>query len=405
MLQYFSSSMEETIQNNENNVQEENSTDLVTEDKPLDKKALKREKRYNKIRNRLFKENDIKYEGPLSYRYLRIFAWIFLAFGQIVLLNSLSESLLNQNALGPFGASALSLLSSLSTPLFIIASFGMVLNKRRKAFDYILLYGLAYLGVGLGFIFFYLRYVNGLFVNLGVDKLPFITLFEGFLSDKVQVNVFADLFAFVLFHFFLNYKPKKFFKGKLLIVFRLFTFLPILFILTSYVLKILAATNQISMPFYIFPFLTTKSPIVFLVFVLAALWIKNREKWYLRLGASKEQYNEYLKTKRNSLHVSISLTIIILISILFDVLLLIIAVIYFTATNLPVEKFSDIAIDTFGVGQASSMLLAVPFIFLYSYKRQHKDTRIDLLIPIVGIALIALVYVEGIYQFILEFLK
>ena len=173
--------MEEAIQNNENNVQEEDSTELVKEEKPLDKKALNREKRYNKIRNHLFKENDIKYEGPLSYRYLRIFAWIFLAFGQIVLLNSLSESLLNQNALGPFGASALSILSSLSTPLFIIASFGMVLNKRRKVFDYIFLYGLAYLGVGLGFIFFYLRYVNGLFVYLGVDKLPFITLFEGFL--------------------------------------------------------------------------------------------------------------------------------------------------------------------------------------------------------------------------------
>jgi hypothetical protein len=123
------------------------------------------------------------------------------------------------------------------------------------------------------------------------------------------------------------------------------------------------------------------------------------------LGASKEQYNEYLKTKRNSLHVSINLTIIILVSILFDVLLLIIAVIYFTAANLPVEKFGDIAIDTFGVGQASIMLLAIPFIFLYSYKRKHKDTRIDLLIPIVGIALIVLVYVEGIYQFILEFLK
>jgi len=397
--------VEEAIQNNENNVQEENSTKQIIEEKPLDKKALKREKRYNKIRNHLFKENDIKYEGPLSYRYLRIFAWLFLAFGQIVLLNSLSESLLDQNALGPFGASALSILSSLSTPLFIIASFGMVLNKRRKVFDYILLYGLAYLGVGLGFIFFYLRYVNGLFVNLGVDKLPFITLFERFLSDKVQVNVFADLFSFVLFHFFLNYKPKKFFKDKSLIVFRLFTLLPILFILTSYVLKILAATNQISMPFYIFPFLTTKSPIVFLVFVLADLWIKNREKWYLRLGASKEQYNEYLKTKRNSLHVSINLTIIILVSILFDVLLLIIAVLYFTAANLPVEKFGDIAIDTFGVGQASIMLLAIPFIFLYSYKRKHKDTRIDLLIPIVGIALIVLVYVEGIYQFILEFLK
>ena len=55
------------------------------------------------------------------------------------------------------------------------------------------------------------------------------------------------------------------------------------------------------------------------------------------------------------------------------------------------------------MGQASIMLLAIPFIFLYSYKRKHKDGRIDLIIPILGIALLALVYVEGIYQFILEF--
>ena len=397
--------MEEAIQNNENNVQEENSTEQITEEKPLDKKTLKREKRYNKIRKRLFKENDIKYEGPLSYRYLRIFAWLFMAFGQIVLLNSLSSSMMHYDALGDVWTTILGILSSLSTPLFILASFGLVLNGRRNIRDFMLVYGLAYVGMGLGFIIFYLRYIKGLFVELGLSELPFTDYFDAFLSDKVQVNVFADLFAFALFHFFLNYTPRKIFKGKSVYAFRLFSLIPVIFVLGSYIIKILTATGQMNLPFYIFPFLTTKSPIVFLVFVLADLWIKNREKWYLRLGASKEQYNEYLKTKRNSLHVSINLTIIILISILFDVLLLIIAVIYFTATNLPVEKFGDIAIDTFGVGQASAMLLAVPFIFLYSYKRKHKDTRIDLLIPVVGIALIVLIYVEGIYQFILEFLK
>ena len=395
--------MEEAIQNNENNVQEENSTEQVIEEKPLDKKALKREKRYNKIRKRLFKENDIKYEGPLSYRYLRIFAWLFMAFGQIVLLNSLSVSMMHYDALGDVWTTILGILSSLSTPLFILASFGLVLNGRRNIRDFMLVYGLAYVGMGLGFIIFYLRYIKGLFVELGLSELPFTDYFDAFLSDKVQVNVFADLFAFALFHFFLNYTPRKIFKGKSVYAFRLFSLIPVIFVLGSYIIKILTATGQMNLPFYIFPFLTTKSPIIYLIFIVAAMWIKNRERWYLKLGATKNDYQEFLKTNRNSLSVSIHLSIIIALASLLDIVLLIIAMIYYYANNLPTDDIGDVVINTFGVGQASIMLLAIPFIFLYSYKRKHKDGRIDLIIPILAIALLALVYVEGIYQFILEF--
>lgn len=395
--------MEEAIKNNENNVQEENSTEQIIEEKPLDKKALKREKRYNKIRKRLFKENDIKYEGPLSYRYLRIFAWLFMAFGQIVLLNSLSASMMHYDALGDVWTTILGILSSLSTPLFILASFGLVLNGRRNIRDFMLVYGLAYVGMGLGFIIFYLRYIKGLFVELGLSELPFTDYFDAFLSDKVQVNVFADLFAFALFHFFLNYTPRKIFKGKSIYAFRLFSLIPVIFVLGSYIIKILTATGQMNLPFYIFPFLTTKSPIIYLIFIVAAMWIKNRERWYLKLGATKNDYQEFLKTNRNSLSVSIHLSIIIALASLLDIVLLIIAMIYYFANNLPTDDIGDVVINTFGVGQASIMLLAIPFIFLYSYKRKHKDGRIDLIIPILGIALLALVYVEGIYQFILEF--
>ena len=395
--------MEEAIQNNENNVQEENSTKQIIEEKPLDKKALKREKRYNKIRKRLFKENDIKYEGPLSYRYLRIFAWLFMAFGQIVLLNSLSVSMMHYDALGDVWTTILGILSSLSTPLFILASFGLVLNGRRNIRDFMLVYGLAYVGIGLGFIIFYLRYIKGLFVELGLSELPFTDYFDAFLSDKVQVNVFADLFAFALFHFFLNYTPRKIFKGKSVYAFRLFSLIPVIFVLGSYIIKILTATGQMNLPFYIFPFLTTKSPIIYLIFIVAAMWIKTRERWYLKLGATKNDYQEFLKTNRNSLSVSIHLSIIIALASLLDIVLLIIAMIYYFANNLPTDDIGDVVINTFGVGQASIMLLAIPFIFLYSYKRKHKDGRIDLIIPILGIALLALVYVEGIYQFILEF--
>jgi hypothetical protein len=160
-----------------------------------------------------------------------------------------------------------------------------------------------------------------------------------------------------------------------------------------------------NLPFYIFPFLTTKSPIIYLIFIVAAMWIKNRERWYLKLGATKHDYQEFLKTNRNSLSVSVHLSIIIAVASLLDIVLLIIAMIYYFANNLPTDDIGDVVINTFGVGQASIMLLAIPFIFLYSYKRKHKDGRIDLIIPILGIALLALVYVEGIYQFILEFIN
>ena len=398
--------MEENINNNEAIKEEvKPATDVEVEETPKAKKLTHKEKRYNKIRSRLFKENDIKYEGPLSYRYLRIFAWIFMAFGQIVFLNTISINIMHWDVLGDVSSTILNIFAGLATPLFILASFGLVLNGKRNIRDFMLVYGLAYAGVGLGFIIFYLRYVNGLFVKMGIDQQPFIVHFNGFLSERVQVNVFADLFAFALFHFFLNYTPRKVFKGKSVYAFRLFSLIPVIFVLGSYIIKILTATGKMDLPFYVFPFLTTKSPIIYLIFIVAALWIKNRERWFIRLGATRQEYHEFLKTNRNSLSVSITLSVIILLSVFLDILLLLIALIYYAANNLPSDNFVDVVFGTFGFGQASSMILAIPFIFLYSYKRRHKDTRLDLIIPILGIALIVLVYVEGTYQFIIEFLN
>ena len=162
-------------------------------------------------------------------------------------------AMMHYDALGDVWTTILGILSSLSTPLFILASFGLVLNGRRNIRDFMLVYGLAYVGIGLGFIIFYLRYIKGLFVELGLSELPFTDYFDAFLSDKVQVNVFADLFAFALFHFFLNYTPRKIFKGKSVYAFRLFSLIPVIFVLGSYIIKILTATGQMNLPFYIFP--------------------------------------------------------------------------------------------------------------------------------------------------------
>ena len=172
----------------------------------------------------------------------------------------------------------------------------------------------------------------------------------------------------------------------------MFSIIPLAFVIASYVFKILGGLGKLDIPFYIYPFFTTKSPIVYFVFVVASLWIKNRERWFLKLGASRKDYQKFLNTNRNSLSLSIHLSLIILV---------------WSSSSIIVklfEEMSGIVNNIFENGQTLGLLLIIPFLFLYSYKRKHKDARIDIAIPICGIALMVVVYVEGIYQFILNIL-
>ena len=378
---------------------------METEANKVEVKLTHHQKRLARFKKRFFNEEDIKYQGPLSYRALRILAWIFLACGQVVMCFSVFNKMVGWNPLAGGWKEALNVLANLSTPFFIIASFGLALSGHRKARDFMLTYGLAYLGIGLGFLFFYLRYVNGLFVELGVSEMHFVDIFETFVSDRVQVNVFADLFAFALFHFFLNFTPKKVFKGKALIIFRLFALIPIAFVLTSYILKILGAFEVVNLSLYVYPFLTTKSPLVFMVFIVISLWIKYRERLFLRLGATKEEFQKFLNTNRNAFSVSAHLSLVILMAALLDVISASALLIIYACIGKVDDNFLSVASSTFGAGQAFSMLIAVPFILLYSYKRKHKDQRVDIIIPLGGVALVVLTYIECIYQFILYLLN
>ena len=181
-------------------------------EKPLTRK----EKRIKKLRDRYLNPVDIKFQGPLSYRILRIIGWVSLAFAQIVMLNSFSTSIFHWDPLGNWGT-LLNLLGSFSTPLFIVASFGLILSGQKKYRDVVIMYGAGFLGIALGFCIFYLRYINGLFVKLGIEQTQFFDVVDDFASDRVQVNVFADLFSFSAFHLFVNYNPKNHFKNKKII--------------------------------------------------------------------------------------------------------------------------------------------------------------------------------------------
>ena len=363
----------------------------------------RKQKRYDRIRSRLLGPHDIRYRGPLSYRYLRIIAWLSLAIGQILVINALGEKLFKWDALSPIGASVIQYFSSFSTPFFIIASFGLVLSNHQKYKNFLVTFGLGFLGLGLGLSIFYLRYIQGLVISMGAEGSIFADAVDTTFSNKMHVNVFADLFMFVLFCYFINTKPKKVFIGKKLIIFRLFAIIPILYAVLCYLLRTFSYLNYFELSIYFIPFMTTKSPVIFALFIIAALWIKNREKLFLKIGATKEEYHHFLTTNKNSLSFSITLSILCGAAFLFEILVMFGFIIYCAAKDYPVEAFA-FYLTIYGVGDSFVMIIAIPFIMLYSYTRTHKNKMIDYIIPVVGVALTAFVYLEGTYQLLQRFL-
>lgn len=368
------------------------------------KKISWKEKRKEKLRKRYLNPVDIKYRGPLSYRYLRVIAWMAFAVGQMVMLSTIGYAILKWNSLGEYGKPIAQVFADLATPLFIVASFGLVLSGQKTHKSLIILYGALYFGLAIGLSILYSRYVEGLFTKIALSETSLEEIANNFIKSKIQINVFSDLFAFALFNLFINYTPKKVFVDKKIIIFRLFALIPIIYVTVSYILKVLYGLDKIDISVYGFLFMTTKSPFVFLIFIVASLWIKNRERRFLKIGATKEDYQNYLKTNRNSLSFSGHLSFIIIFFIILEVFAYVILIIYYMGIKeLPFEEFDMIA-TTYGIGQTFPLVISIPFIMLYSYTRKHDDSKYDILVPIAGIALCAFAYVEGIYQILVRLL-
>ena len=202
-------------------------------------------------------------------------------------------------------------------------------------------------------------------------------------------------------------KRRKVFVGKKLAIFRAFVVFPLLYEIASFILKVLCVALQgFDLPLYFMPFLTTKPPITFLVFIGLSIFVKNRELMFLRRGKTREEYSVFLKTNTNSLHFSISASIFMIVAALIDLILYL--VIGFSLTV--VGEDGAVLVDgmamaqNMGFGKSVSLLLVVPFIMLFSYTRVHKasSSNVDVIIPLVGMVAFAICYAEGVYQFILR---
>lgn len=394
-------------------------------ERELTRREKRKAKKIAKLKARYLNPIDIKYHGILSYRHLRIIAWIAIALSQFLLLNAFAEKLFDFSLVSGGWQFTLDMFSSLSLPLFLIASFSLILNNNKSNKSIILTYLCLYLAISLGVLLVYFRYINLVYEPIArlSGREDVAVAFGEIAGKKAEVNVFSDLLALSLFNYFLTYTPKKFFQGKKLLIFRWFAILPIIVAAVSYVIKVLSNMGDLSLPFYVYPFLTTKPPLMYLLFVILSFWIKNREKRFVKIGATKEDYKRYLKTNRNTLSFSGHLSIMLLVISVIDIIATVIALIPFTIQNffyveflneykelaLSDEEMFLMAFDyalndvlSIGIGESSGLFFAIPFVMLFSYTRKHENNAIDILIPLAGIGIVAFTYLETIYQIVIR---
>ena len=365
-----------------------------------------------KKRVRYYEEGreDMHYRGPLSYRAFKILGWLCIALAQVVVLLNINMSM-DPSSKEMFETPAMIMksVSQLSVPFFLIANFSIILNATEGYHRQLIRNLLISLAIAAFSILVYRRYILGIgrmFFPSNTEAEQFIEWLLNMTNETgyLSFNLFIDLFLCSLLMFFLNYRPKHVFTGKKLGLFRACSLFPILYELASIILKYLAIEQKITIPVLVFPFLTVKPPIMFLVFVIMALFIKKRERRFIRNDRTHEEYQVFLQTNRNSFHFSGFAAILLLIAGIVDILSIIIfGIIVIMKDPEMIKNATGVAqrASALGLGQSAMLIFMSPLMLLFSYNRTHENRVPDTLIPIAGVVLVVLIYIEGLFEFIL----
>ena len=377
------------------------------------KKAKVSQKKVRKLRRKKRRilertaENDIRYRGPLSYRHFRALAWICLALSQVVLLMRLDQKLEPEYAaIYDTPIAIMAPIASLALPLLLVANFAVILDGREGYLRQMLRYGAFFAAVTAGYELFCSRYVLG---GLGVliqspeeapaylDKIITHLLPQGYLA----FNIFVDLFLCSLFMFLMNYRPKRVLKGKWVLVLRFLAILPPAYEIGCIVLKVLGAWGRLRLPLWTYPFLTTKPPMTFLVFIILTFYVKRRERLFIRHGRTHEDFLRHMQTNYNSLRFSFFTAGIFLLTAILDLIAVFVvpmAVILIGGEEMELYgELMNVMVNS-GFGGSIQLLPMIPFMLLFSYTRTYKNRLFDAILPLIGIALIFCVYIEGGYQ-------
>ena len=356
-------------------------------------------------------ENDIRYKAPLNYQHFQMLGWacIVCAVGSIVIGIG---GKMNAGVLEQYGKmnSVLSFIAQFSLPLLLLASFSRLLNNEEGYKKMLLVNGGAALGIFAFTMIFGSRYFIGVLEKMVVQKeqvVPLVnaTVYSLIPGGFVAFNMFVDLFMCTLIMFFLNVRPKRFFTGKKLLILRFMVLLPIGYEIYCFWLKLQSIRGNVILPLWSFPLLTMKPPMMILLFVVMAFVVKIREYRYCKHGNTHEEYLAFMKTNRNSFHLSVRLAILMVVFAVVDLILLVVLTYMnandfgaLTATGEMVEGTEDTLISlslAVGIGKSWSIMLLAPFMLLFSYNNVPKKKVISLFLPVIAIALSIIVVLEA----------
>ena len=361
--------------------------------------------------------DDIRYSGPFSFQSFQILGWICITLTAVMYLTKMAMKV-NPDDSARFEniANVISYIAAMSLPFLLMANFARILNNSEGYKKQLLRNGGAMVGLVLAFLLIFNRYIVGT-VGLRLedpsDAWPIVMNSFYFVIPRgfICFNIFVDLFLCTVFMYFMNARPKKVFTGNKILIFRAFALLPVLYEVGSMLLKALSVSGQATIPSWVFPFLTVKPPMTFVVFMILAIHIKTRELRYCRHGKTHEEYQEFLKTNRNSWHFSVFSAIVVFIAGVVDFLIFILLLSNQAASSADSQAFLD-AVTTseavlnnsiplsLGFGKSIALVVFAPLLLLFNYTKIPKVKEISVLIPVAGIALIGLVAVQGAYQLV-----
>lgn len=354
-------------------------------------------------------ENDIKFRGPLSYRHLRALGWICLALAQ---LGSILGMAANAGLVSINGAflGVIQSANSLMTPLFLFAAFAQVLTAKNGYRKLLIVYGAGAIGIYLLFLFayfyFFVSLINSITRNWSA-AFASANAIMGAVSvyGGLSINIFIDLILCTLVTFFINYRPTRYFQGKKISIFRALVALPILYELGSITIKILASSEVMTLPALLIPLLTTKPPVAFFIFIALALFVKNRERFYLKKGKTHEEYKAFLQTNVNRLHFSLFLVSAIVGAVIIDIILFVVVlVLKLSIAGVPEIDNPEVlnlllnSVYGLGFGKCVPMVFLIPVVIFFDYTKTYTNKIIDIAIPAAGLGLLVIIYVIGLFE-------
>lgn len=365
-----------------------------------EQRRLKKEKNNNLIA--FTTENDIRYRGPLSINHVRTLAWLCILLTQVLSLVGINNFVFETEMLEPGVHQFLSMVASMSLPLFLLASFSYILQNNENCGRIVLFYLAMSMAIPILYYIVFFHFGAGLTETLlmltGEEGINYVNeMAANALGDSLNCNIFIDMLLFSSFTYFLTAKPGlKAFSDKKIYIFRAFALVPVFYEIAAFIYKLLCLNGKITPTLIAYAFLPTKAPLTFLAFALVLTFEILKKVRYMKQGGTEEGYREFFNTKKNSLMFAKSTAKTFALIGLIDVVsLLICTLILVSGAAIDI----DMLLKT-GMGKSADLLTLAPFVLLFSYNRRPKIQNYNLIMPLAMLFAIVLIYLEGAYYMI-----